>query len=232
MAAARRGWGAWEGRGRLAGLILWVVAGWAALVWAPADEAMGPVQRLLYWHVAVAWVALLGWLVIAVAAAGVWLRRWEEWPDWAVAATEIGTGYITLTVVTGVVWARAVWGVWWTWEPRLTSTLVLFALYGTMAVLGTAIPEPREQARARAGFGLLGAAFLPLVVFSVYWWRSLHPPLLFAETGALSGRMRWALGLQFLAWLWLAVELGGLRLRLYRLEVRRGRVRDHWGWRG
>jgi heme exporter protein C len=142
---------------------------------APREVTMGDVQRIVYIHVAMAWCGLLG--IIAVGSCGacyLW-RRDLAWDAWAQASAEVGWLCNLLTLVTGSLWAREAWNTWWTWDPRLTTTLVLWIIYGGYLLLRASIDEPQRRARLAAVVGLLGMADVPLIVMATRWFRGMHP---------------------------------------------------------
>lgn len=149
---------------------------WVGLVVAPTDAVQGPPQRLMYLHVPAAWVAYLAFAVLLVASVAYLWRRQLAWDRRAQAAAELGVGLTALTIALGSLWGRPVWGVWWTWDPRLVTTVVLLLVYvGYLAVRGTA-PDPHAAARRAAVVGVVGFVNVPIVHFSVVWWRTLHQP--------------------------------------------------------
>ena len=146
------------------------------LVVAPTDAVQGPPQRLMYVHVPAAWVAYLAFLVVLVASVAYLLRRSLSWDRRAQAAAELGVGLTALTIVLGSVWGRPVWGVWWTWDPRLVTTAVLLLVYlGYFGVRGLPA-DPHATARRSAVMGVVAFVNVPIVHFSVVWWRTLHQP--------------------------------------------------------
>jgi heme exporter protein C len=149
---------------------------WLGLVAAPTDAVQGPAQRLMYVHVPAAWVAYLAFAVVLGASIGYLWRRDLAWDRRARAAAELGVGLTALTIVLGSLWGRPVWGVWWTWDPRLVTTAVLLLVYvGHLAVRGLPT-DPHAAARRAAVVGIVGFVNVPIVHFSVVWWRTLHQP--------------------------------------------------------
>jgi len=142
---------------------------------APQEATMGDAQRILYVHVAVAWFALLGLVAMAGAGLAHLLRRDLAWDHWAQAAAEVGWLSSTLTLVTGSLWAHAAWGTWWTWDPRLTASLVLWAIYAGWLTFRAAIDDRHRRARIGAVLALVGAADVPLVILATRWFRGMHP---------------------------------------------------------
>jgi heme exporter protein C len=146
-----------------------------AIALAPEDYAMGNVQRILYVHVSVAWLSLLGFLAMATLALLHLTTRDLLWDMWARAANELGWVCCSLTLLTGSVWARAAWGTWWTWEPRLTTTFVLWLLYSGSLLLRYQSESPDRCARVCSILALLGTLDVPLIVMATRWFRGIHP---------------------------------------------------------
>ncbi len=146
------------------------------LVVAPPDAVQGQPQRLMYVHVPAALTAYASFAVVLVASVAYLVRRDLRWDRRAQAAAEIGVGMTALTIALGSLWGRPVWGVWWVWDPRLVSTAVLLLVYlGYLGVRGLS-EEPAVNARRAAVVGILGFIDVPIVHFSVLWWRTLHQP--------------------------------------------------------
>src|SRR5437588_5023388 len=151
-----------------------ILASWMGLLWAPTDAIQGDVYRVIYVHVPTAWLAYLAFVVVFLASVG-WLWTRRPWFDaLAVASAEIGVLFTGLFIVAGSVWAKPTWGVWWTWDPRLTTTAVLFVIYVGYLMLRTIQTDPLARARQSAVVGIVGFVDIPIVNQSVTWWRSLH----------------------------------------------------------
>jgi heme exporter protein C len=157
----------------------------AGLLIAPTDELQGDAQRLMYLHVPAAWTAFLAFATVLVTSVGYLTTKDLRWDRCAQAAAEVGVGLTALTIALGAIWGRAVWGTWWAWDPRLVSTALLLLVYtgylaGRHAVAERYAPEAtppaRRVARSAAITGIAGFAVVPVVHFSVVWWRSLHQP--------------------------------------------------------
>lgn len=163
---------------------IWAVLGFGAaaaalvlgLVIAPADAVQGEAQRLMYVHVPAAWTAYVCFAAVLVCSIGYLVRRDRRWDDRARAAAATGVVMTGLTLVSGSIWGLPTWGTAWTWDARLVSTAVLLLIYvGYLAVrhLGR---DPDHGARLAAVAGIAGFAMVPVVHFSVLWWRTLHQP--------------------------------------------------------
>jgi heme exporter protein C len=193
----------------------------ASLVVAPPDAEQGNVQRLMYVHVPTAWLAYLAFLVVFVSSIAYLRTNRIRWDRLAAASAEIGVLFTALTIVLGSLWARPVWGTWWTWDPRLTTTAVLLLIYlGYLAV--RRLPEsPARRARWAAAVGIVGFVDVPIVHLSVRWWRSLHQaPARLLGVPDLEPAMGAALMLAVVAFTLLYLYLMALRLRVGRLEDR------------
>jgi heme exporter protein C len=146
-----------------------------AFLYAPEDRLQGPTQRIFYVHVPSAWIGLLAFLVVFVASIGVLVTRSRRWDRVAASSAEVGVVFTTAVLITGPLWARPVWGVYWSWDPRLTSYVVLWLLYVTYLALRGYVTDPARRARYSAVLGIVAFLDVPLVYVSVRWWRSLHP---------------------------------------------------------
>ena len=161
--------------GWLAGLAIAVTV-LVGLFGVPADAAQGDVQRIMYVHVPSAWLAYLAYFVTLVSGIG-YLRRHDlRYDRVAVASAEIGLVLTGLTIVAGAIWGKATWGKWWDWDPRLTTTAILFVIYAGYLLLRQSIADRRRRARLAAAFGTVAFLNVPIVHFSVLLWRGLHQP--------------------------------------------------------
>jgi heme exporter protein C len=145
-----------------------------ATVVAPADAVQGQAQRLMYLHVPAAWTAYLAFFGVLVASGAYLIWNDERWNRAGRAAAEIGLGATVLTFAAGTVWGRLTWGVWWAWDPRIVSTIAMFLIYAAQATLRFSDADPRRGSRRAAWLGVGGFLIVPVVHFSVVWWRSLH----------------------------------------------------------
>jgi heme exporter protein C len=193
------------------------VAVWAALIYAPIDAIQGIAWRIFYFHVPVAWTAYLAFGVVFGASILYLWRRDERW-DWlARAAAEIGVVFTTLTLISGSLWGRPIWGAWWTWDPRLTTTLILWFIYVGYLLLRGYLGRTPSAARSAAVVGILGFVDVPINYLSTTWWRTQHPSLMVTtdNAGHLPGAALFAL---FAALAAFTLLFGFLLLQVYRLE--------------
>ncbi|MBW0108831.1 cytochrome c biogenesis protein CcsA [Pseudonocardia sp. KRD-182] len=147
----------------------------AAMV-SPPDFVQGELVRLMYVHVPAAWTAYLSFAVTLGASIGWLWRRRPGLDRVAAASAEVGVFFTGLAIALGSIWGKPTWGVWWTWDARLVTTALLFFVYLGYLALRRAIPDPLVRARRSAVFGVVAFAQVPLVHFSVLWWRTLHQP--------------------------------------------------------
>jgi len=141
---------------------------------SPAESDMGHLQKIMYVHVPAAWMTFLAFFVVLVFSLKYLWGKDENDDLVAASAAEVGALFNGLTLVLGMIWGRPTWGVWWAWDARLTSTLVLFMIFiGYLALRGF-VEDPQQRARWSAAVGIIGAINVPIVYMSVMWWRTLH----------------------------------------------------------
>lgn len=152
------------------------VAAYSRAIWfTPAEMLQGYAQKILYVHAPAAWVAFLAFGLTALAGAFWLFLRDPRLDRFAESSAEVGVIFTTAVLVTGPLWARPIWGTWWTWDARLTLTLFLWFVYLGYLVLRGAVPEPEARARLSAVLGILGALLIPFIHLSVYLFRTMHP---------------------------------------------------------
>ena len=191
------------------------------LVVTPPDADEGNVFRLIYIHVPSAWLAYLSFLVVFACSVTYLVTKRTRWDRLAAASAEVGVIFIFLTLVVGSIWAKPTWGTWWTWDPRLTTTAVLFLVYvGYLAV--RRLPDsPGRRARWSAVIGIVAFVDVPIVHLSVVWWRSQHQaPAILHVAPRMAASMASTLVVGVIAFTFLYAYLVVLRLRVGRLEER------------
>jgi len=202
----------------LAGAIATAVMG---LIVTPPDADEGNVFRLIYVHVPSAWLAYLSFFVVFVSSIAYLMTTRIRWDRLAAASAEVGVLFTSLTLVVGSIWARPVWGTWWTWDPRLTTTAVMLLIYvGYLAV--RRLPDsPAKRARWAAVVGIVGFVDVPIVHLSVVWWRGVHQrPRVLNVAPQMAPAMVAGLLTALAAFTILYAYLVTLRLRVGRLEER------------
>lgn len=165
------------------GFALMMAALYMVFVYVPTEKNTGIVQRIFYFHVPVAWVSFLAFFVTFIASIGYLSRRQEKWDAVACASAEVGVIFTTLVLITGPIWAKPVWGIWWTWDARLTTSLVLWLIYVAYLLVRSFAAEPAKSARYGAVIGIVGFIDVPLVFLTVNLWRTQHPATIIFEDG-------------------------------------------------
>ncbi|MBE3591188.1 MAG: cytochrome c biogenesis protein CcsA [Firmicutes bacterium] len=181
---------------------------------------MGQVVRLLYFHVGSAWNAFLAFGVVLIGSVAFLRTRAPRWDRLAAASAEIGVVFTTVTLLSGMFWARAVWNTWWRWEPRLTTTALLWFIYVAYLILRSSVEEPERRGTLAAVVGIAGFLDVPLVYFSARWWGGFHPSAV-----EMSGSMVLALVASVFAFTALYAELLGLAVATRAAEDRLARLR-------
>ena len=165
-------------RGRvitLLGLVLLVIVYVRAIRFTPVERLQGGAQKIFYLHVPAAWSTMLAFGLVGLASILYLLMKDDRYDRFAAASAEVGTAFACVMLTTGPLWAKPIWGTWWTWDARLTSTLFLFFLFVGYLLLRGAIPEAGARARYSAVLGIFGAALVPFIHLTVYLFRTLHP---------------------------------------------------------
>ena len=197
------------------------LAGYAALFIAPTELTMGVIQRIFYFHVTSFWTAFLAIFTTTFGSFAYLKTRAVKW-DWiSVSSAELATAFLTIGLVTGPIWAKPVWGVWWAWDARTTSTFVLWAMYVSYLLLRTLVDEPERRALLSAVVAIFACLDVPLVYFSIWWFRTQHPQPVIGDGGYLDPRM-WRVTL--FCWASLIVLFLVVVRQRYRLEKLRAEV--------
>jgi len=158
----------------VAGALL-VVDFWVIFLWAPRDTALGDVQRILYLHVPAAWVSFFAFFIVFCMSIWYFFQRSDKADRIAHASAEVGILFTTIFLISGILWAKPVWGVWWTWDPRLTTTLIMWLIYSAYLMVRVYAGSNKRAARWSATIGILGFFNIPIVYASTIWWRTIHP---------------------------------------------------------
>jgi heme exporter protein C len=186
---------------------------------APTEQTMGDIQRIFYYHVPSAWTAFLLFFANFIASIIYLVRRSPKSDAWALATAEVGVIFCTIVLITGPLWAKPVWGIWWTWDARLTTTLVLWLIYVSYLMLRR-FSEGQQTATLAAALAVFGFLDVPIVYMSIRWWRTQHPqPVIAGGSGSgLDPAMWHALLYNWLAFLFLAGLVVTMRYKIARAE--------------
>lgn len=190
-----------------------------AFWYAPEDANQGAAQRIFYIHVPSAWIGFLAFAVVFVASIAFLATGQRRFDDLAASSAEVGVVFTTAVLITGPLWGRPVWGVYWTWDPRLTSFLMLWLIYISYLVLRGYVPEPIRRARFSAVLGIVGFLDVPIVYLSARWWRSEHPTQFVVEGGELPPEMLVTMLVGVVAFTFIYLYLLSVRRRIARLRA-------------
>lgn len=166
-----------------------ILATYLIFMWVPNELIMGPVQKIFYFHVSAAWVGFFAFFVVFLAGLLYLKTRDKKWDILGAASAEIGVFFTTIVLLTGPIWAKPVWNTWWTWDARLTTTLVLWFIYLAYLLVRASIYEEDKRARISAVFGMIGFIDVPIVWFSIRWWRTIHPVVIDNSGFSISSSM-------------------------------------------
>ena len=160
------------------------VALYLIFIWVPTETNQGAVQRILYFHVPVAWGSMLGIFVVSGSSFMYLIKKNEKWDRLAVSSAEVGVIFGGLMLLSGMIWARPVWAVWWTGEAKLTTALILFFVYVAYLMFRGYFPPGAQRQRLAAIIGVIGAIDTPIIYFAANLWSQAHPPII---TGPAAG---------------------------------------------
>ena len=160
--------------------VLFVTALYLIFIYVPTEKVMGVVQRIFYLMVPMGWLSLLSFLIIFIAGILYLATRQNKWDILAYSSAEVGIVFTTLALISGSIWAKPIWGVWWTWDPRLTATLVLWLIYIAYLTIRSFAAEESRGARFAAVVGIIGFIDIPIIALATTLWKGIHPqPLIF-----------------------------------------------------
>ncbi|MBZ0159783.1 cytochrome c biogenesis protein CcsA [Candidatus Methylomirabilis sp.] len=205
-----------------------VIGLYIAFIYAPADAVQGDVQRLMYLHVPLILVSYLAFFVVFVASILYLWRRRQQHDAIAHSSAEIGVLFTALAIAVGSIWGRPTWGVWWTWDARLTTSAILLLMFLGYLMLRTLVDDPSRGARFCAVLGIIGFLDVPIIHLSVVWWRTLHQPASILRPGpsTVASDMQVALYTNLAAFVLLygyllvkRLQVEGARQELFRLQM-------------
>ncbi|MGA1845505.1 cytochrome c biogenesis protein CcsA [Deferribacter abyssi] len=199
-------------------LVFISVALYFTFIYAPLEKVMGAIQKIFYFHVASAWIAFFAFFITFLFSIVVLINEKKIYDEIASSSAEIGIIFCTIVLITGPIWAKPVWGVWWTWDPRLTTTLVLWFIYVGYLMLRKFVDEDDKKAKFSAVVGIIGFIDVPIVFMSIRWWRTIHPNVLQKGGGGLHPDMLKALIISVIAFTLLYLSMLFKRVKVGLLE--------------
>lgn len=214
-------------------VLLFTLAVLMVFFYAPLEKIMGQVQRVFYFHVATAWVGMLGFMVAFAAGIVYLITKKDRWDVVGLAAVEISLVFFFIAIVTGSIWARPAWNSWWTWEPRLTTAAIVELIYVAYLMLRRSIDAPEKRAHFGAVYAILSFISVPLTFFSIRLFRTIHPVVIGANALGVAGEFDMSLpmlqtffvslfvfSLLFVDLLWHRVRLGKLAEEVEQLKLK------------
>jgi len=203
-------------------LTLMVAALYLVFVYVPTEKEMGIVQRIFYLMVPMGWLSLLSFLIVFIGSILYLVKRESKWDILAHSSAEVGIVFTTLALITGAIWAKPIWGVWWTWEPRLTATLVLWLIYIAYLMVRSFATEESKGARFAAVVGIIGFVDIPIIALATTLWRGMHPGAVIFE-GGLAPSMLLTLMVSIIAFttLYLLLLIQKVSMKNDEIEIKR-----------
>ncbi|MBN2547812.1 MAG: cytochrome c biogenesis protein CcsA [Anaerolineales bacterium] len=214
-------------------VLLLIAATAMVFFYAPLEAVMGQVQKVFYFHVAAGWVGMLGFLAAAIAGFAYLRTANREWDIIGLSAVEIGMVFALINIITGSIWARPIWNTWWTWDPRLTTAMIMELIYAAYLMLRSGIEDPDRRARFGAVYAIIGFVSVPLTFFSARLFRTIHPVIIGTNQPGATGAFDMTpkmlhtflfsllvFSLIFIDLLWRRVRLGRLSDQVEQLKLK------------
>lgn len=212
-------------------VIMTVVSLYLIFIWSAVERIMGPVQKIFYFHVASAWNAFFAFFVVFIFSVLYLIKKKRTYDIIAGISAEVGVVFTAIVLITGPIWARSAWNTWWVWEPRLTTTLILFFMYIAYIVIRQLSMEWQKKARLTSVFGIVSFINVPIVYMSIQWWGSqLHPQVMKnSSSGALDPTMSITLIFTVLTFtlLYFSILQQGLYVEKLRVKVNQLKIKKH-----
>lgn len=200
--------------------ILFISAIYAVFIYAPTERVMGPIQKIFYFHLSCALAAFVSFFTAFVCGILYLIQKKNKWDVLGAASVEIGLVFTTLVLVTGILWGRPVWNAWWTWDPRLTTSLILWFIYASYFMLRTSVERRDKRAVYCAVMAIIGFMDVPIVFLSARLWRTIHPVVIRAGSIDMAPAMIFTLFISLTAFLFLWGMILYLRTTTLALEGR------------
>ncbi len=217
----------------IASVLLLAVSAYLALIYAPEEAVMGQVQRVFYFHVATAWVGMLGFIAAGVAGIAFLRTANLKWDIIGIAAVEISLVFFLIAIILGSIWARPVWNTWWTWDPRLTTAAITELIYVAYFMLRQGIEDPDRRARFGAVYTLVGAVSVPITFMAIRLFRTIHPVVIGSQSAQAQGGFNMVGGMKvafffalfaftviFVDLFWNRIRLGNLAQKVEQLKLK------------
>jgi len=201
-------------------IISMLIATYAALIYAPKETIMGDIQRIFYFHMGTVWVATIAFVIVFVASILYLINGKKKWDVLAYSSAEIGVLFITLTIITGSIWAKPVWGTWWTWDPQLTTTFILWILYIVYLIIRSSSGFDEKKAKYSAVFAIIAFIDLPLVYISARVMRGISPVVFGPGGGGIEPKMLNALLITLVSFTLLFILLLIERVKIENLKYK------------
>jgi heme exporter protein C len=195
-----------------------IVSLYMTFIYAPTERMMGHIQRIFYFHMGAVWVATIAFTVVFISSIQYLRKESRFWDILALSSAEIGVLFTTLTIITGSIWAKPVWGTWWTWDPQLTTTFILLILYVAYLMLRTATGSNVKGAKFAAVFGIIAFLDLPLVYLSVRLMRGISPVVFGGRGGGIAPQMMVTLVVCFITFTLLYIVLLKARVNIEEMK--------------
>ncbi len=202
----------------LAAGALVLTALYLTFVWVPMENSMGVVQRIFYFHVPSAFVAFIAFTIGGIASIQYLATRNNDYDDLSVSCNEVGFMFAVVNLTTGSLWAKPIWGVYWAWDARLTTMLLLALIYAAYLILRQSVEEPTQRAVVCAVTSIFGMVDIPIVYMANQWWRTQHPAPVLSGEGSIDLRMRFVLYFSTVALLFVFWVLVRMRRRIEHLR--------------
>lgn len=198
--------------------VLMLIALYTIFIYAPIEKTMGAVQKIFYIHLPSAILAYFAFFITFLASILYLYQKDPKWDTIAFCSVEVGVVFCTIVLLTGPIWAKPIWNVWWTWDPRLTTTLILWFVYFAYLMLRRSVKESK-RANLSAVFGIIGFINVPITFLSIRMWRTIHPVIITSRGINMSAPMKLSLTITFIAFIFLFFSLLISRIKLEQLKT-------------
>ncbi len=200
--------------------VMMLIAIYMIFFYAPTERVMGIVQKIFYFHLPLAFMAFLSYFVAFVSGVLYLVKKDIKWDIIGSASVEIGVVFTTLVLITGSLWARPIWNTWWTWDPRLTSSLILWLIYVAYIILRMSVEQAERRATFCAVMAIVGFIDVPIVFLSARLWRTIHPVVIKSKSIDMEPAMISVLAISMAAFLLFWITLIRIRSRVDFMELR------------